>query len=158
MTGPCPGTTVGASSAIIASQAATQLAIGPAHTIGVQPMNSRSPANNTPASGTCTTESAAVCAGPRFSRCTSPAADLDGEPVVERLVGVAQCDAAEVEGAEPFSRVWRRDRTEVGGLRHHQHLGRHPVGDFLGGARARRSLAPRRPAVGCRACGRRWSG
>ena len=39
------GTTVGASNAIMASQAAIQLAIGPSHTIGVQPMNSRSPAN-----------------------------------------------------------------------------------------------------------------
>src|ERR1700735_2419565 len=54
--GPWPGTTVGALSAIIASHAATQLAIGPAHTIGVQPMRSRSPANNTPASGPCTPE------------------------------------------------------------------------------------------------------
>ena len=62
------------------------------------------------------------------------AANLDGEPVVEGLVGIAQRDAAEVEGPEPFSQISGRNGTEVGGLGHHQHLGSHAVGDLLGGA------------------------
>ena len=62
------------------------------------------------------------------------AADLDGQVAVERLVGVAQLYAAEVEVPEAVSRVCRRDRAEIGGLRHGQHLGRHPVRDLVGRA------------------------
>ena len=43
VTGPWPGTTVSTSMPSIRSQAATQFASGPAHTIGVPPMNRMSP-------------------------------------------------------------------------------------------------------------------
>lgn len=70
------------------SQAATQLLTGPAHTIGVPPMNRMSPVKTAFASATCTSVSPPVCAGPTSMTSTSrPPTSTQIRPV-KVLVGV----------------------------------------------------------------------
>ncbi|COV39632.1 Uncharacterised protein [Mycobacterium tuberculosis] len=54
--------------------------------------------------------------GTEVEQVDSPAAELDGQVAVERQVGVAQLDAAEVKVTEAITQIPRRNGAQVGGL------------------------------------------
>lgn len=54
--------------------------------------------------------------GTEVEQVDSPAAELDGQVAVERQVGVAQLDAAEVKVTEAITQLPRRNGAQVGGL------------------------------------------
>ena len=82
------------------SQAASQLSTGPAHAIGVPCTKTRSPVKTVRASGTYTTESLCVCAGPRSVDLDVPATHRERQRACERPIRLAAVDLAELEVAE----------------------------------------------------------
>ena len=98
LSGPWPGTTVVAPRASIRSQASIQWATGPAHTIGWPPWNTRSPVNSTSASGTCTTTSPPVCAGPSSSSRTGRSPTRSSSSPSKVVVGGTASMPSKVNG------------------------------------------------------------
>ena len=121
MTGPWPGTSVRAPRARIRSQARSQLANGPAQTMGVPPMNRMSPVKTTPASGTWTIASPSVCAGPTSIRWTARLPTVRSSRPSNVVLGGRSSMPFEPERPEDAADVRGELGAEVVGVLEHAH-------------------------------------